>query len=72
MLRRDDGYVLRKVLKFEVKGKMKRGRPKKMWKTHVEKESKSVGLEEEDAIDTTTTTTTMMIMRKQVTFETFT
>ena len=25
MLRRDDGYVLRKVLEFEVKGKRKRG-----------------------------------------------
>ena len=49
MLRRDDGYVLRKVLKFEVKGKMKRGQPKKMWKTQVKKESKSVGLEKEDA-----------------------
>ena len=29
LLRRDDGYVLRKALKFEVKGKRKRGRPKK-------------------------------------------
>ena len=38
VLRRDDGHVLRK-----------RGQPKKMWKTQVEKESKSVGLEKEDA-----------------------
>ena len=44
-LRRDDGHVLRKALEFEVKGKRKRGRPKKTWKTQVEKESKSVGLE---------------------------
>ena len=29
MLRRDDGHVLRKVLEFEVRGKRKRGRPKK-------------------------------------------
>ena len=42
VLRRDDGHVLRKALEFEVKGKRKRGRPKK---TQVEKESKSIGLE---------------------------
>ena len=50
VLRRDDGPVLRKALEFEVKGKRKRGRPKKMWKTQVEKESRSVGLEKEDAL----------------------
>ena len=33
VLRRDDGYVLRKALEFEVKGKRKRERPKKTWKT---------------------------------------
>ena len=43
VLRRDDGHVLRKALEFEVKGKRKRRRPNKMWKTQVEKESKSVG-----------------------------
>ena len=51
VLRRDDGHVLRKALEFEVKGKRKRGRPKKMWKTQVEKESKSVGLEKKDAMN---------------------
>ena len=52
VLRRDDaGHVLRKVLEFEVKGKRKRGRPKKTWKTQVEKESRSVGLEKEDAMN---------------------
>ena len=30
VLKRDDGHVLRKALKFEVKGKRKRGQPKKM------------------------------------------
>ena len=30
VLRRDDGHVLRKALEFEVKGKRKQGRPKKM------------------------------------------
>ena len=39
VLRRDDGHVLRKALEFELKGKRKRGRPKKTWKTQVEKES---------------------------------
>mgnify|MGYP001795101335 CR=1 FL=1 len=50
VLRRDERHVLRKVLKFEEKGKRKRGRPKKTWKTQ-EEESKSVGLEKEDAIN---------------------
>ena len=34
-----------------MKGKRKRGRPKKPWKTQVAKESKSVGLEKEDAMN---------------------
>ena len=52
VLRRDDGHVLGKALEFEVKGKRKRGRPKKTWKTQVEKESKSVGLQtEKDAMN---------------------
>ena len=51
MLRRDDGHVLRKALEFEVKGKRKRGRPKKTWKTQVEKVSKSVGLEKKDSMN---------------------
>ena len=47
VLRRDDGHVLRKALR----GKRKPGRPKKMWKMQVEKESKSVGLEKKDAMN---------------------
>ena len=42
VLRRDDGHVLRKALEFEVKGKRKRGRPRKTWRSQVEKESRSV------------------------------
>ena len=34
-----------------MKGKRKQRRPKKTWKTQVEKESKSVGLEKEDALN---------------------
>ena len=51
VLRKDDGHVLRKALEFEVKGKRKQGQPKKTCKTQVEKESKSVGLEKEDALN---------------------
>ena len=51
VLRRDDGHVLRKVLEFVVRGKRKRGRPKKTWKTQMEKESKNVGLEKKDAMN---------------------
>ena len=51
VLRRDDGHVLRKALEFEVKGKRKRGRPKKTCKKQMEKESKSTGLEKKDAMN---------------------
>ena len=51
VLRRDDGHVLRKALEFEVKGKRKRGRPRKTWRSQVEKESRSVGLVKEDAMN---------------------
>ena len=51
VLRRGDGHVLRKALEFEVKDKRKRGRAKKMWKMQVKKESKSAGLEKEDALN---------------------
>ena len=51
VLRRDDGHVLRKALEFDVKGKRRQGRHRKMWKTQVERESKSVGLEREDALN---------------------
>ena len=51
VLRRNDGHVLRKALEFEVRGKTKRGQPKKTWKMQVEKESKSVGLEKKGALN---------------------
>ena len=38
VLRRDDGYILRKALEFEVKGKGKQEQRKETWKTQVEKE----------------------------------
>ena len=34
-----------------MKGKRKQGQPKKTWKTQVEKESKIVGLEKENAMN---------------------
>ena len=51
VLRRDDGHILRKALEFEVKGKRKRGQPRKTWKMQVDKESRSVGLKKEDALN---------------------
>ena len=51
VLWRDDGHVLRKAMEFEVKGKRKREPPKKTWKMPVDKESESVGLEKEDAMN---------------------
>ena len=49
VLRRDDGHVLGTALEFVVKGKRKRGRLRKTWRSQVEKESKSVILKKEDA-----------------------
>ena len=40
-----------RALEFKVKGKRKQGQPKKTWKRQVEKEGKSVGLEEKDAMN---------------------
>ena len=51
VLRMDDGHVLSKALEFEVKGKRKRGQLRKTWKMQVEKESRSVGLKKEDALN---------------------
>ena len=39
------------ALEFVVKGKRKRGRPRKSWKMQVEKGSRSVGLKKEDALN---------------------
>ena len=44
-------FVINNGVRFEEKGKKKRGRPKKTWKIKVEKESKSVGLEKKDAMN---------------------
>ena len=49
----EDGHVLRNTLEFEMKGKKKRGRPKKTCKTLVRKETKSVGLEKKDVMNRT-------------------
>ena len=54
VLRRDDGHVLRKALEFEVKGKRKRGQPRRTCKMQVEKESRIVGLKKEDALNRAT------------------
>ena len=50
VLRRDNGHVLRKALEFEVKGKKKRGQPRKTWKVQVE-ERRNVGLKKADALN---------------------
>ena len=50
VLRRDDDSVLRVALDLEVSGKRKRGRPKKIWKKQVEKETEKIGLNKEDGL----------------------
>ena len=44
VLRRDECDVLRRALDFQVEGKRRRGRPKAMWKSQVEEESRRIGL----------------------------
>ena len=51
VLRNEDGHVLRRALDFEVKGRRKRGRPKKTWRKQVEEESRKVGLRKVDALN---------------------
>ena len=50
VLRREDGHVLRRALKIEVEGQMKKGRLKRTWKKQVEEECVKVGLRREYAL----------------------
>ena len=49
VLRKDEFHPLRKALDFEMDGRRRRGRPKKMWKNQVEEELRKAGLRKEDA-----------------------
>ena len=50
VLRRVDGYVLRRALDFEVDGQRKNRRLRRRWKKQVEEEAVTVGLRREDAL----------------------
>ena len=50
VLRREDGYVIRRALDFEIEGQRKKGRPKRTWKKQVEEESMKVGLRRVDEL----------------------
>ena len=45
----EDGHVLRSALEFEVKGRRRRGRPKRTLRKQVEEENRRVGLKKDDA-----------------------
>ena len=49
-MRKDDNRVLRAALDLEVRGKRKRGRPKKTWEKEEEEETEKIGLKKEDAL----------------------
>ena len=49
-LRREDGYVMRRVLHFEADGQRKKWRPKWTLINQVEEEGVKVGLSREDAL----------------------
>ena len=53
VLRKEDKNVIAKALKFEVRGRRRRGRPKQTWKKQIENEMKNNGLGKEDACDRT-------------------
>ena len=50
VLRKEDGHVLRRALRFEVEGERMKVRPKRTWKKQVEEESMKVGLSKNDAL----------------------
>ena len=43
-MRRDGEHILRKVLRVDIPGKTKRGRPKTRWKDACQRDLKSTGL----------------------------
>ena len=45
VMRRDDEHILKKVLRADIPGKRKRGRPKSRWKDACQRDLKSTGLE---------------------------
>ena len=50
VLRREDGYILRRAFDFEVDSQGKKGRPKRTWKKQVEEEGMMTGLWREGAL----------------------
>ena len=50
VLRREDGYVLRRTLDFEVEGQRKKWELKRTWRKQIEEERLKVGLRRKDAL----------------------
>ena len=51
--RKDDGYIERRMLRMELPGKRKRGRPKRQFVDAVRQDMAVVEVTEEDAVDRT-------------------
>ena len=51
VLRKDDGYIGRRMLRIELPGKRKRGRPKRRFMDVVKEDMAEVEVKEEDADD---------------------
>ena len=51
VLRKDDGYIGRRMLRMELPGKRKRGRPKRRFMDVVKEDMAEVEVKEEDAED---------------------
>ena len=51
MLRRDRGYIGQRMLRLEVPGKRRRGRPKRKFTDVVREDMRAIGVTEQDARD---------------------
>ena len=51
VMRRDGEHILRKVLRADIPGKRKRGRPKTRWKDAFQRDLKSTGLRAGEEMD---------------------
>ena len=54
VMRRDGEHILRKVLRVDIPGKTKRGRPKTRWKDACQRDLKSTGLRASEETDRAT------------------
>ena len=65
-MRRDGEHILRKVLRADIPGKRKRGRPKTRWKDACQQDLKSTGLRAGDETDRASDETDRAMWRRKI------